>query len=90
MALSNKDFVGETLGVGLTERLEGTLAATALAAADGAAHVPGARSRAHSTRTGNGRVDPGRASTDAHGEGTGMTTTPELDAETAHAGHRPG
>jgi dihydropteroate synthase len=36
MALSNKDFVGETLGVSLTERLEGTLAATALAAADGA------------------------------------------------------
>jgi dihydropteroate synthase len=35
MALSNKDFVGETLGVGLTERLEGTLAATALAAAAG-------------------------------------------------------
>jgi dihydropteroate synthase len=37
MALSNKDFVGETLGVGLTERLEGTLAATAIAAANGAA-----------------------------------------------------
>jgi dihydropteroate synthase len=37
MALSNKDFVGETLGVGLTERLEGTLAATALAAEAGAA-----------------------------------------------------
>lgn len=37
MALSNKDFVGETLGVVLTERLEGTLAATALAAAAGAA-----------------------------------------------------
>jgi hypothetical protein len=36
MALSNKDFIGETLGAGLTERLEGTLAATALAAADGA------------------------------------------------------
>jgi dihydropteroate synthase len=36
MALSNKDFIGETLGVGLAERLEGTLAATALAAADGA------------------------------------------------------
>jgi dihydropteroate synthase len=35
MALSNKDFVGETLGVGLTERLEGTLAATALAAEAG-------------------------------------------------------
>ncbi|WP_371287087.1 dihydropteroate synthase [Mycobacterium sp. PS03-16] len=37
MALSNKDFVGETLGVGLTERLEGTLAATALAASAGSA-----------------------------------------------------
>lgn len=37
MALSNKDFVGETLGVGLTDRLEGTLAATALAAQAGAA-----------------------------------------------------
>ncbi len=36
MALSNKDFIGETLGVGLTDRLEGTLAATALAAAAGA------------------------------------------------------
>jgi dihydropteroate synthase len=36
MALSNKDFVGETLGVDLTERLEGTLAATAIAAAAGA------------------------------------------------------
>ncbi len=73
MALSNKDFVGETLGVGLTERLEGTLAATALAAADGARDVPGARGRAHTTRAGDGRVDPGRAATDAHGEGTGMT-----------------
>ncbi|MBM4597577.1 dihydropteroate synthase [Rhodococcus hoagii] len=36
MALSNKDFVGETLGVELADRLEGTLAATALAAASGA------------------------------------------------------
>lgn len=36
MALSNKDFVGETLGVALHERLEGTLAATSLAAAAGA------------------------------------------------------
>jgi dihydropteroate synthase len=35
MALSNKDFIGETLDVGLTERLEGTLAGTALAAAAG-------------------------------------------------------
>ncbi|GAA1977394.1 dihydropteroate synthase [Amycolatopsis minnesotensis] len=37
MALSNKDFVGETLGVELAERVDGTLAATALAAHDGAA-----------------------------------------------------
>ncbi|MBJ7289848.1 dihydropteroate synthase [Williamsia sp.] len=36
MALSNKDFIGETLGVRLEERLEGTLAATALAASQGA------------------------------------------------------
>jgi dihydropteroate synthase len=37
MALSNKDFVGETLGTAdVSERLEGTLAATALAAAAGA------------------------------------------------------
>lgn len=36
MALSNKDFVGETLGVPLDDRLEGTLAATAVAAASGA------------------------------------------------------
>lgn len=36
MALSNKDFIGETLGVDLAERLEGTLAATAWAAARGA------------------------------------------------------
>ncbi|MFT4201152.1 dihydropteroate synthase [Gordonia sp. (in: high G+C Gram-positive bacteria)] len=36
MALSNKDFVGETLGVELDERLDGTLAATALAAEHGA------------------------------------------------------
>ena len=33
MALSNKDFIGETLGVDLHERVAGTLAATALAAA---------------------------------------------------------
>lgn len=36
MALSNKDFIGEALGVELDERLDGTLAATALAARDGA------------------------------------------------------
>jgi dihydropteroate synthase len=32
MALSNKDFIGETLGVGLDDRVDGTLAATAIAA----------------------------------------------------------
>lgn len=37
MALSNKDFVGETLGADLTDRVDGTLAATALAAQAGAA-----------------------------------------------------
>ncbi|MGI8592744.1 MAG: dihydropteroate synthase [Nakamurella sp.] len=37
MALSNKDFIGETLGVPVQERLEGTLAATAVAALAGAA-----------------------------------------------------
>jgi dihydropteroate synthase len=40
MALSNKDFVGETLGTTeVTERLDGTLAATAVAAWSGAAMV---------------------------------------------------
>ncbi len=37
MALSRKDFIGETLGLPPAERLEGTLAATAFAARDGAA-----------------------------------------------------
>ncbi len=37
MALSRKDFVGETLGLPPKERLEGTLAATALAAQAGSA-----------------------------------------------------
>jgi dihydropteroate synthase len=45
MALSNKDFVGETLGVGLTERVDGTLSATAIAAYRGAAMF-----RAHEVR----------------------------------------
>lgn len=37
MALSRKDFVGESLGLPVQERLEGTLAATAVAAWQGAA-----------------------------------------------------
>lgn len=45
MALSNKAFVGEGLGVDVTERLTGTLAATAVAARDGAAVF-----RAHQVR----------------------------------------
>ncbi|MBM7366814.1 dihydropteroate synthase [Gordonia hydrophobica] len=36
MALSNKDFIGETLNADLGDRVAGTLAATALAAAQGA------------------------------------------------------
>jgi dihydropteroate synthase len=36
MALSNKDFIGETLGVGLADRVDGTLAATSVAAWRGA------------------------------------------------------
>lgn len=45
MALSNKDFVGETLGVELKQRLDGTLAATAIAA-----HLGAAAFRAHEVR----------------------------------------
>ncbi|MDU0289444.1 dihydropteroate synthase [Saccharothrix longispora] len=36
MALSNKDFVGETLGVDVADRVDGTLAATSVAAWTGA------------------------------------------------------
>ncbi|MGC4865207.1 dihydropteroate synthase [Micromonospora sp. DT53] len=36
VALSNKDFIGETLGLPVAERLEGTLAATAVSAWSGA------------------------------------------------------
>src|ERR1700712_2568785 len=45
MALSNKDFVGETLDLPIDQRLEGTLAATAIAAWQGAAVF-----RAHQVR----------------------------------------
>lgn len=45
MALSNKDFVGETLNLPVEERLEGTLAATAIAAWQGASIF-----RAHQVR----------------------------------------
>src|SRR5262249_15878417 len=36
VAVSNKDFIGETLGVGLKERSEGTIAALAISAWQGA------------------------------------------------------
>ncbi|TQM81090.1 dihydropteroate synthase [Saccharothrix saharensis] len=36
MAVSNKDFVGETLGAGVDDRVDGTLAATSVAAWSGA------------------------------------------------------
>jgi len=36
IAASNKDFVGETLGLGVTERAEGTLAVLAVCAWEGA------------------------------------------------------
>jgi dihydropteroate synthase len=52
MALSNKTFVGETLGVGLGDRLAGTLAATAVAAYEGAAMF-----RAHQVRETRHTVD---------------------------------
>jgi dihydropteroate synthase len=32
VAVSNKDFIGETLGLGVTERAEGTIAALAISA----------------------------------------------------------
>ncbi|EID53071.1 dihydropteroate synthase [Saccharomonospora xinjiangensis] len=45
LALSNKDFIGETLGAELRDRVDGTLAATAVAAWEGAAVF-----RAHEVR----------------------------------------
>lgn len=45
LALSNKDFIGETLGAELHDRVDGTLAATAVAAWEGAAVF-----RAHEVR----------------------------------------
>jgi dihydropteroate synthase len=45
MALSNKDFIGETLGADVRDRVDGSLAATALAA-----HAGAAMFRAHEVR----------------------------------------
>lgn len=73
MALSNKDVVGETLGVDLTER-RGTLAATALAAAAGARMF-----RVHEVAATRRVLEmvasiQGSAA-DAHGERTRMTAS---------------
>jgi hypothetical protein len=56
MALSNKDFVGETLDLPVDQRLEGTLAATAIAVWQGAAVV-----RAHQVRATRRGRHPGAA-----------------------------
>ncbi|MEY8040216.1 MULTISPECIES: dihydropteroate synthase [Saccharopolyspora] len=63
MALSNKDFVGETLGADVPDRLPGTLAATALAAHAGAAvfrahDVPETRQVLEMVATVDGRRPP--------------------------------
>jgi dihydropteroate synthase len=65
MALSNKDFIGETLGRPVDQRHEGTLAATALAAAAGAAmfrahDVPGTLRVLEMTASIMGRRQPAR------------------------------
>jgi dihydropteroate synthase len=52
MALSNKDFVGETIGAGVADRVDGTLAATSVAAAAGARVF-----RAHEVRRTRQTVD---------------------------------
>src|ERR1700755_2990313 len=56
--------------------------------AGGCGHVQGSRGGVHSTRAGDGGVDPGRASTDADREGTAMSWTPDLEPADAVAGHR--
>ena len=89
MALSNKDFVGETLGVELTERLEGTLAATALAAAAGARMF-----RVHEVAATRRVLEmvasiQGHAPADAHGEGTCMTASELVAAISPLRAHWP-
>ena len=79
MALSNKDFVGETLGVELTERLEGTLAATALAAAAGARGCSGCTKSAPPDGCWKWWRRSRAAPADAHGEGTRMTASELVD-----------
>ena len=75
MALSNKDFVGETLGVELTETARGNVGGHRAGGGRRRANVSGARGRRHPAGAGNGGLDPGDAPADAHGEGTGMTAS---------------
>ena len=58
MALSNKDFVGETLDLPVDQRLEGTLAATAIAAWQGAAIFRAHQVRANPPGGRDGRRHP--------------------------------
>ena len=59
VSVSHKDFVGETLGAGLDERLAGTLAVTAVAAWLGRQDLPRPRRQADQARPGHGRLDQG-------------------------------
>ena len=58
-ALSRKDFVGETLDLPPDDRLEGTLAATAVAAWLGRDGLSGARRAGHPAGRRHGGDDPG-------------------------------
>ena len=60
VALSNKDFVGETLDVPVDERLEGTLAATAVSAWLGARVFRAHQVRADPPGARHGGLDPRR------------------------------
>ena len=60
VALSNKDFIGETLDLPVAERLEGTLAATAVSAWLGARVFRAHQVRPDPPGAGHGRLDPRR------------------------------
>ena len=60
VALSNKDFVGETLDVPVDERLTGTLAATAVCAWLGARVFRAHQVARDPAGAGHGRLDPRR------------------------------
>ena len=83
MALSRKDFVGETLDLPAEERLEGTLAATAVAAWLGARVF-----RAHDVRATRRTLDMvatirGDRPPRTDGQGAGVSEVQEVDEPTA-------